>query len=119
MGTGRACLLLLSLAFLAHSYLFYQPDYSITGGRQIELKRIRVLKSSLTEDVVPTVIDRSLGGTIVVSGIGDVEEDEFFLSLLNQQVSLQIHNHIQHSLTSNNPSKQHNIFMYSFIIDKL
>lgn len=29
-----------------------------------------------------------LGGKIVVSGIGDVDEDEFFLSLLNEQVRM-------------------------------
>jgi hypothetical protein len=28
------------------------------------------------------------GGKVVVSGIGEVDEDEFFLNLLNEQVSL-------------------------------
>jgi hypothetical protein len=77
--------LLLGLVFLVHSYLFNHPEYRIARGRQ-GLKRIHALKSSLTDEAPTSVIDRSLGGTIVVSGIGNVEEDEFLLSLLNQQV---------------------------------
>lgn len=50
---------------------------SISGNNQI-------LRSTTTTNADLTC--KTLGGKVVVSGIGEVEEDEFMLSLLNEQV---------------------------------
>ena len=75
-------LLLLLFSFLIY---FNNAFKNLLSNKIINAKIYRDLKVFNSLDVRDSVM-KNLGGKVIVTGIGSAEEDEFMLSLLNQQV---------------------------------
>jgi hypothetical protein len=75
-------LLLLLFSFLIY---FNNAFKNLLSNKIINAKIYRDLKVFNSLDVRDSVM-KNLGGKVIVTGIGSAEEDEFMLSLLNEQV---------------------------------
>ena len=77
----------INLLFLLFSFLIYfnHAFKNLLSNKIINAKIYRDLKVFNSLDVRDSVM-KNLGGKVIVTGVGSAEEDEFMLSLLNQQV---------------------------------